>query len=750
MGGTEFDGGEFRQGFGADDLVDLNGGGGFDDFGGGFGGFPEDSVADGLVGAGDLSTGMPGQGGDNYANVGATNKTFSDAMGEFYADEFKKGIGAFGQVFTESMGVMGKLPIGSLGGLWAGWVLLGIIFIPVGTVGFLITQHFINKAGGVAIGGAATARMIFDTLFWSGGLFLASGGIFGWVMTTKLKRGDRTLSGVELEVTDNDKADDEDAEFGSEEDCFGENTEYEEGEDVYGPAGEMGGNPYDAILAQPEEEPEPELEDTSKKVVVQNLAPEVISRSLDNINDMSVIGNPKEAIFKLALDILPCYNPSFTDVKNIEAGSDQWNTLEHFVLNSIKIVTGAESDDITTRIKEIKKSAMSYSIVASRFSKMKSESQLKQFDEELKGFLDSDSGAETSVSIGDAPQVTCQTVAKGNDYLISIIMPSKKLISLGDVFHTDAFQKYMKSGKKMPVCLGLNNAGQMVTYDAKPDSGIMLCGQTRSGKSWFTMYYLLNFMILQSPMEHQFILIDPKATGLFDTMSLMPHIMGLHCPSQDDPEAPRQILALLEELIYTEGERRKALFKEKGYENYWDFIAGEGADSLPLITLVMDEYFSIMGMFKETKNTLGEDLTPQFKLYINNLLTKLPAYGLRILIIPHRVPGLVDPLTRDMMKFKATFRSAEDLSEPNLGQSKVGIPLPNAGDMAWTSEMQTKPMYTHTLCVGKDDNTMKDTLVLIAKAYYKLGVDIPDMSYMPRCFTRDDEKIVEKIKSFGK
>ena len=55
MGDVGFDGGEYREGFGADNLVDLNGGGDF-----GFDDFPSDSVADGLVGAGDLSSGFPG------------------------------------------------------------------------------------------------------------------------------------------------------------------------------------------------------------------------------------------------------------------------------------------------------------------------------------------------------------------------------------------------------------------------------------------------------------------------------------------------------------------------------------------------------------------------------------------------------------------------------------------------------------------------------------------------------------------
>lgn len=746
MGDTEFSGGDFRDGFGADDLADFGGGDGF-----GFDDFPQDGFSQGLVGASDLTTGMPGQQGDNYSNVNVPqNDSPTDALLRFYGDEAKNGLTAFGKLFVDSMSTLGKLPIGSLGGLWAGWVLLGVILLPISSIGFLVAQHFVNAAGGVAVGGVATARTLFSAGFSLGGLSLISGGIFGFIMTSKLKRGDKTLSGVELEVTGSDAEEDNSDGFGAAEECF-EDVGYSEDDEIYDAGVGMDSNPYDDILATPEEEPEPELVEDTRKVTVQNQPPEVINRTLDNLSEMMNNGNLHDTIFKIALDILPCYYPNFTDVKIIEQGSDQWATLEHFILNSIKIVTGTEDDgDISTRIKEIKRTSVSYYIVASRYSKMKSTAQLEMFDKELKGFLDDTAEAgEAAVAIGDKAEVSCQTVAKGNDYIISIIMPSKKIVSLGDIYHTQAFQDYVKSGKRLPICLGLNGAGQMMNYDAKPDNGVMLCGQTRSGKSWFTTYYLFNDMILQTPMQHQFIIIDPKTTGLLEALSFMPHVMGLHWIKDDDPQSPRNLLKILEEIIVGEGERRKALFKEKGYENYWDYIDGEGDESLPLITLVIDEYLSVNNMFKETKAKLGEDLRPLFLNYINSLVSKLPAYGLRLLIIPHRVPGCVEPVTRDLMKFKATFRSSEDLSTSNLGLNKVGIPLPNAGDMAWTSEMQTKPLYTHTLCVGNKDNIAKNTFVLMAKAYYKLGVPMPDMSYMKVCFTRNDPYIAERIKTWN-
>jgi hypothetical protein len=95
MSDSEFSGGEFRDGFGADDLADFGGG----DFGGdfGFGDFPQDNFSQGLVGAGDLTTGMPGQeGGDPYGNVGVQQpQTAGDAIASFYAEEAKNGLTAF-------------------------------------------------------------------------------------------------------------------------------------------------------------------------------------------------------------------------------------------------------------------------------------------------------------------------------------------------------------------------------------------------------------------------------------------------------------------------------------------------------------------------------------------------------------------------------------------------------------------------------------------------------------------------------
>ena len=751
MGDTSFNGGDYRAGYGEEDLVDLNDMGEGDDWG--MGG-PSDSYGNSMIGAEDLTDGgIPGGGDGPYANVNAAQDNSPwRALEEFFAKEFSEGLSAFGTMFSESIKVLGQLPIGSLGGMWAGWILLSVILFPIGGIGGLITRHFINHAVEISKG-LATAHTIFSACFSSSLLLGASGVIFGFFMTLKLKQGDKTLAGVEpIAGPEDAEADAEDG-FAPAEDCV-DMGDYNMGEggDMPMSMPQDSVDPYSSIIGPAETPPEPEaIPEDTRRVVVQNQAPEVISRSLDNISSMAVVGDPMKAFWGCAMDILPCYSPNFTIIKSLDSDSEQWKMLEGFILNSIKIVTNAQDDDITTRIIEVKRSALSYSIKASRFSKL-NQNKLVDFDKELAGFITA--GLETDKKgakiIGDKPKVTCHTEAVGNVYNISVLMPMKKLVSLGDVYRSEQFEEFRTGKTRMPMCLGLSSTGEMLLYDVKDDNSVMLCGETRSGKSWFIAYYMLNLMCQQSPLEHQFLLVDPKNTGLFASLGLMPHVMGVHLPDENDPNSPLKILSLLQEIVIKEGERRKALFHKEGFENYWDYTEAKGKDSLPLITVALDEWISTIDMFRRTKTTLGEDKTQEFMALINNLCTKLPAYGIRLIIIPHRVAKYVDPLTRDMMKFKATFRSDMRLAETNLGLDKVTIDTPNVGDMCWISSMNREPLYTHTLCVGENDEVLKNTILLLAKAYYKLGIEVPDMSYLKSCFNRNDEEIVKTIKSFKK
>jgi hypothetical protein len=176
---------EYREGFGPENLnSELDEDGGFQTFDG----MPMDNVADGLVGAGDLSEGYPGGAGgpDDYSNVGApAQNSWVDAIGNLFAEELKQGLDAFAKLFVDAFKVLGKLPMASLGGMWAGWIMLGIVLVPIGAIGSLVVQHYVNLAGKVT-DSLAMPKMLFNGGFFGGGMLVAVGALTGFVMTIKL------------------------------------------------------------------------------------------------------------------------------------------------------------------------------------------------------------------------------------------------------------------------------------------------------------------------------------------------------------------------------------------------------------------------------------------------------------------------------------------------------------------------------------------------------------------------------------
>lgn len=719
---------DFRDGYGQEDLVDM------------------DSLDDDNFDANDdimgdiegientMDPNYSGGEGENYDNVNQVQGGVGSQLGAFYEKEFIAGLTAIGSGTSQSFKALGQLPLGGLGGLWTGWLFYGIIFVVVGFIGSIIARRTLGIDSGL--------RNIMNGVFYSGLFTVPTGIIAGIIITVKLMHGDKALFSDEALVpTEADTSIDEEDGYDGEIEDMGAGEEMEEDEET--------DNPYDIYDEGLESglDEGGEVPDDSPVEQVNNVSVVTINRTLDNLSELSALGSQgAELMYKIACDILPGATPSFSKIEDIEADSPIWNTIKAKLLTALNLCSGVDIDDIPTNIVSIKKSRISFCITATRFAKVKSDAQLRSLADELSSLFNQDKGISEGVVISDESTTVCRVTTKGQNYVITVINPKRPLITLGDVLRTDSCKKFMLDKKNaLPICLGLDDLGQMVFWDAKGDTASMLCGQSRSGKSWFTAYYFLNMMIIKQPTESQYILVDPKNTGLFNALAKMPHCMGLHTPAEGDSNVPQDMVNLLKEIVQKEGERRKTLLREAGAENYWDYIKANGSTSLPLLTLVIDEFTSLSKALKE-----DPDCEKEFMNLLTALVVKMPAYGLRLLIIPHRVVGTVKPETRDLMKFKATFRSSEELSTGNLGIPKLGFALPSPGDMAWIREGSDTPLSTHTLGVAPDDNAMKDCILLIAKAYYKLGVEIPDMSYMRTSYTRNDTEIIGSLRQIGK
>ena len=110
------------------------------------------------------------------------------------------------------------------------------------------------------------------------------------------------------------------------------------------------------------------------------------------------------------------------------------------------------------------------------------------------------------------------------------------------------------------------------------------------------------------------------------------------------------------------------------------------------------------------------------------IISQLPSLGIRLIIVPHRSTGIIDKTNRTMISFSAAIRAnIEDIKE-TLGIKKWTRQLVNKGDVAVKYSNNPNPLYVRGAAVARNDNENVELILNAAKAFYKMGVDIPDIS----------------------
>lgn len=171
---------------------------------------------------------------------------------------------------------------------------------------------------------------------------------------------------------------------------------------------------------------------------------------------------------------------------------------------------------------------------------------------------------------------------------------------------------------------GINELGEVILDDAKNFDTILIAGKPRSGKSWYVLSILMALMLFNPPEWVQFLIIDPKKSNLFKTMSLMPHVFGLH----DDSN----ILKVLDDVIEVEAPRRKDMLASERCDDIWA-LRDKGI-MLPILYIVIDEYITVI-------NNLDKDQQKEFDTKFQVIISQLPSLGIRLLFVPHRATGIV-------------------------------------------------------------------------------------------------------------
>lgn len=420
-------------------------------------------------------------------------------------------------------------------------------------------------------------------------------------------------------------------------------------------------------------------------------------------------------------NFLPKNTQGFADRRTIKEGTKEFENLEGIIIKALMAVTKTDIDtfDVETHYMiDAIETLFTYEI---RFTRYKGQKNLDEIANEVVAYY---------IGYTNSKNVSAQVSIIADYYKIVIFKGTQTVVTLGDVLQLPESVKFFKNEKnKLPFCVGIQPDGSPMLRDAKIFDTMLIAGKPRSGKSWFALNILVNLMAFNTPEDVQFIIVDPKNSALMNTIALMPHVCGFH---KND-----YILRLLDDIISNEGQRREKLLLEHKCDDIWSLREKTGI-KLPLLYLFIDEYMTVV-------NDLDKDEQKELQSKLNVLISQLPSKGIRLIFVPHRSQGVVDKTTRTMISFSCAIKATAEVVKETLDVPKFDMVLTNPGDVAVMMVGENKPYYVKGNAVAVDDDLNKDLIVAMAKAFYKMGVDIPDMSTMRLAANRDEEKVKSEL-----
>lgn len=426
----------------------------------------------------------------------------------------------------------------------------------------------------------------------------------------------------------------------------------------------------------------------------------------------------REFLFNIFKSYFPLNTPGFSVKEEIHEGTEDFSVLETLCTQAIAAAAKKEIGEISSRLT---KATSTYFCYILRMDRVKGLTKLDDIAREIEAYFRDDA---------EDFSVNATVNIERDDYKIVVTKGVKAIVTFGDCFKLQEVCDYIVNSKnRLPMIAGIDDYGEPILTDAKDYTTMLIAGKPRSGKSWYVFSIIYSFMAFNTPEDVQLLIIDPKESNLFKTVSLMPHVCGLHNDSN--------ILQIMDDLINIEGPRRKKLLADNMCDDIWDLRERKGV-KLPVLYIVIDEVMSVIA-------NLGKGPDAEFNRLLNIIITQLPSLGICLLFVPHRATGVVDKTARVNMAFTAAVRADEEVVKETLDIKKWDRMLTQKGDIALKMSDTSGSKFVKGAALTDTDSKNVILMTSIAKTFYKMGVYIPDMSSIGCGSNRDEAYIKETL-----
>jgi DNA segregation ATPase FtsK/SpoIIIE-like protein len=322
----------------------------------------------------------------------------------------------------------------------------------------------------------------------------------------------------------------------------------------------------------------------------------------------------------------------------------------------------------------------------------------------------------------------------GSFVYMKIYKGESAMISLKDIMEHDK-EFFLNSSHLIPVTLGVDSEGLPYNIDLKDMNSLIVSGMPRSGKTWFLLSLFSQMMFFNRPEDLHFYFLDPKdeISDFRDVKS--PHVKAFKTSDED-------ILNQLRKIVKEEGVRRTKILGDANEVNIWDFKKKNPDVAMPLIYVVIDEVITLaQRMSKEVKE--------EFQGLLLELTTRLPALGIRIIMVPHLVKNdILRKSITDVIPCKISVCGDSEHIASITGDKKFAFPLENIGDMAVKITGESKAMFIHGPVIASTNKEVKQVLTYIDKFWRMQGYGttlennpVKELPVKKTSFTPDDSLV---------
>lgn len=418
-------------------------------------------------------------------------------------------------------------------------------------------------------------------------------------------------------------------------------------------------------------------DDDDDDYYVEPSAPEPVAgmgteEAFDSLRDVPNGMYERRYLWDMFLKVLPTMRPNFAEMKLIDEDE------ESFLIWENKLREAAEAagckEDYLPELLRLQENLFTIIVTCSRPTGFKPDNVANELANIYA--YSSETGIKNE-------NVFAKVDTIGRECRITIFNGASAMISLKDMMLQEE-SWIMNTDNYMPVILGVDQLGNLIKADFQKLESVIITGMPRSGKSWFVQAVLTQMCVFVSPRELNIYICDPKE-GISDFKAFtLPHVKKF-------VSGDANIVQTLRNLVKNEAPRRKRIIGDAGHVNIWDYKKRYPDVKLPIIYVVIDEVVTLAErMEKEVKQ--------EFQALLVELISQLPALGIRAFLIPHVIKNdIIAKTATDLVPCKISICGDADHIEKATGSKYRDFPykLVNKGDMAVKLTGFQNTLYVH-------------------------------------------------------